>query len=199
AATGIAVDILVNNAGIASFGYFDDTSEETFNRVLNVNLQGVVLGCRHIMPLLEKSSRGLIVNVASIFGIMTMPMMSPYHASKFAVRGFTEALQQDLKYQNKNVDALCVMPGGIKTNIAKRAVYETSVSSIEQHFDKLARTTPAQAAEAIIGAIEGNCSRLFIGLDAKIVQFIVRLLPGRYSSVLNRFLGIDKVISREGQ
>ncbi|MEH6345803.1 MAG: SDR family oxidoreductase [Bermanella sp.] len=95
------LDVLVNNAGMSSFGNFDELSEQLFDKVMNVNFNGVVLGCREMVPLLHASERGLIANVSSVFSLITMPMMSPYHASKFVVRGFTEALRQDMMFSKK--------------------------------------------------------------------------------------------------
>ena len=144
------LDVLVNNAGMTSFGFFNETSEALFNKVMDVNLNGVVMGCREMLPLLENSPRGMIVNVASIFGLITMPMVTPYHASKFAVRGFTEALKQDMVFLKKNIDVICVMPGGIRTNIANYAETECKhPKDFAQHFAKIARTTPEQAAKTI--------------------------------------------------
>ena len=132
------LDVLVNNAGMLSFGFFDETSEALFNKVMDVNLNGVVMGCREMLPLLEKSTRGMIVNVASIFGLITMPLVTPYHASKFAVRGFTEALKQDMIFSKKNIDVICVMPGGIRTNIANCAEADVKTPDhLEKHFAKI--------------------------------------------------------------
>jgi short-subunit dehydrogenase len=189
------LDILINNAGMTSFGFFEETSETLFNKVMDVNLNGVVIGCREMMPLLEKSSRGMIVNVASIFGLITMPMVTPYHASKFAVRGFTEALQQDMIYSNKNIDVICVMPGGIKTNIAKSAETETSQSnSIAKHFDSVARTSPLDAAKVIEKGMRKKTFRVLIGADAKIVDVLYKILPTNYYKVSNKLLGVKRFL-----
>jgi len=128
-----------------SFGYFDETSEELFNKVMNVNVNSVVIGCLEMQPLLDKSTRGLIVNIASIFGLITMPMITPYYASKFSVKGFTEALKQDMMYSNKNVDVICVILGVIRTNIANSAETEVAKPTVANHFDSAARTSPTKA------------------------------------------------------
>lgn len=190
------LDVLINNAGMASFGFFEDTSEALFNKVMDVNFNGVVTGCRVMLPLLEKSERGLIVNVASIFGLITMPMMTPYHASKFAVRGFTEALRQDMLFQNKNIDVLCVMPGGIRTNIANSAVSEVAqTNDFARHFATVARTTPDQAAKVIEKGMRKNTFRILIGADAKIVDVLYKVLPTDYFKVSNVMLGVKKFLS----
>ncbi len=189
------LDVLINNAGMTSIGFFEDTSEELFNKVMDINLNGVVMGCREMLPLLEKSQRGLIVNVASIFGLIAMPMVTPYHASKFAVRGFTEALKQDMLYQNKNIDVVCVMPGGIRTNIAHSAVAEVQQpNDFAKHFSSVARTTPAQAAKVIEKGMRKNTFRILIGGDAKLVDVLYRALPTDYYKVSNMLLGVKKFL-----
>ncbi len=189
------LDVLINNAGMSSFGYFDETSGALFNKVMEVNLHGVVHGCRTMLPLLERSERGLIVNVASVFGLITMPKMTPYHASKFAVRGFSEALRQDLICQQKNVDVICVMPGGIRTNIAKSA--ETDLGkddAFAKHFDTLARTTPERAAKVIERGMNRKQFRVLIGPDAKLIDWLYKLLPTNYYKISNPLLGISKLL-----
>lgn len=192
------LDALVNNAGMTSFGFFQDQSEELFNKVMRVNFDGVVMGCRECMPLLEKSKRGMIANVASIFGLIAVPTQTPYHASKFAVRGFSEALLQDMKYSGKNIDVVCVMPGGIRTNIANFAETDKDLdmpSDFASHFDKVAMTSPAKAAQVIEKGMRKNTFRILIGPDAKIVSALYRLLPTRYSKVSNAMLGVEKLLS----
>ena len=189
------LDVLINNAGMTSIGFFEDTSEALFNKVMDVNLNGVVMGCREMLPLLEKSERGLIVNVASIFGLITMPMVTPYHASKFAVRGFTEALKQDMMFQNKNIDVVCVMPGGIRTNIANSAETEVEQpNDFAKHFSSVARTTPEQAAKVIEKGMRKNTFRILIGADAKIVDVLYKILPTDYYKVSNALLGVKKFL-----
>lgn len=191
------LDVLINNAGMTSFGFFNETSEALFNKVMDVNLNGVVMGCREMLPLLENSKRGMIVNVASIFGLITMPMVTPYHASKFAVRGFTEALQQDMIFLKKNIDVICVMPGGIRTNIANHAETESeNPNDFAQHFAKIARTTPEKAALTIEKGMRKNTFRVLIGADAKVVDWLYRLLPTNYFKVSNRLLGVQNFLNQ---
>jgi len=185
------LDVLINNAGMTSFGFFEDTSEELFNKVMDVNLNGVVMGCREMMSLLEKSERGMIVNVASIFGLISVPMMAPYHASKFAVRGFTEALKQDMLFGQKNIDVICVMPGGIRTNIANSAETDTKKpDNFAQQFSKVARTSPEQAARTIEKGMRKNTFRVLIGSDAKFVDLLYKVLPTNYYKVSNVLMGV---------
>ena len=190
------LDVLVNNAGMSSFGYFNETSEQLFNKVLDVNLNSVIIGCREMLPLLEKAERGMIVNVASVFGLITMPLMTPYHASKFAVRGFSEALKQDMLFQNKNIDVICVMPGGIKTNIARAAETESMPSEAYiKQFDASALTTPARAAQVIEKGMRKNKFRVLIGPDARIVNLLYKLLPTYYYKISNALIGVKKVLN----
>lgn len=190
------LDVLINNAGMTSLGYFEETSEALFNKVMDVNFNGLVTGCREMIPLLEKSPRGLIVNVASIFGLITMPMLTPYHASKFAVRGFSEALKQDMLFQNKNIDVVCVMPGGIRTNIANSAETEVSQpNDFAKHFSAVARTTPEQAARVIEKGMRKNTFRILIGVDAKVVDVLYKILPTNYYKVSNALLGVKKFLT----
>jgi len=189
------LDVLVNNAGMSSFGYFDELSESLFNKVMDVNFNGVVLGCREMMPLLEQSKRGLIVNVASIFAMITMPMMTPYHASKFAVRGFTEALRQDMAFANKNIDIVCVMPGGIKTNIANYATIEGNRdNNFAAHFNATAKSTPQYAAKVIEKGMRNKTFKILIGADAKFASMLNRIFPVSYHKITNAFMGVNKMI-----
>lgn len=189
------LDVLINNAGMAPFGYFDETSDALFNKVMDVNFNGVVYGCREMLPLLEQSERGMIVNVASIFGLIAVPACASYHASKFAVRGFTEALKQDLMFQNKTVDVLCVMPGGIKTNIANFAESDNAKArDFARHFDSVALTSPAKAAKVIEKGMRNKTFRILIGPDAKVVDWLYKLLPTSYYRISNPLLGIRKIL-----
>jgi short-subunit dehydrogenase len=189
------LDVLINNAGMTSVGFFEETSEALFNKVMDVNLNGVVMGCREMLPLLEKSERGLIVNISSIFGLITIPMLTPYHTSKFAVRGFTEALKQDMLLQKKNIDVVCVMPGGIKTNIANSAKSDVNQSNnFAKHFSSVAKTTPEQAAKVIEKGMRKNTFRIMIGADAKFVDLLYKVLPTNYYKVSNNLLGVKKFL-----
>lgn len=190
------LDVLVNNAGMAPFGYFDETSEALFNKVMDVNFNSAVMGCRIMQPLLEKSERGLIANVASVFGVIAIPMMASYHASKFALRGFSEALQQDFKYQKKNIDVVCILPGGIKTNIAVNA--EGTVDAkfdFADHFEKNAMTTPNKAAKVIESGMRKKQARILIGPDARIIIWLQKWFPLSYSKVFNRLMGVNKLLA----
>jgi len=186
---------VINNAGMSNFDFFEQSSEQQFNRVMEVNFNGVVNGCRYMLPLLNKAHRGLIVNLASVFSFITVPGLTAYHASKFAVRGFSSALKQDLTYQDSSVDVICVMPGGIKTNIAKNSVTQSlNVTKYAEHFETVARTTPQKAARVIEKGMRRRVFKVLVGPDAKVLSVIYRLFQNSYHKITNYLLGVDKVI-----
>lgn len=190
-----AIDILVNNAGVATGATVEDSKYEDIEWLMGINFWGVVYGTKEFLPLLRKSSQGHLVNISSIFGMMGVPTQSAYNAAKFAVRGYTEALSQELA--GSNVHVCCVHPGGIKTNIARNARItdpNTSQKEREDGFDKMARTTSESAAAQIIGAIEKRKKRLLIGLDAKLMSLIIRLFPASYPRFVS---GLGKIGNKE--
>lgn len=192
------INLVINNAGVAlSSGPLWTTSIEDFKWLMDINLYGVLYGTKAFLPILEKASWGHIVNVSSIFGIISVPNQTAYNASKFAVRGLTEALRQELKLAGSTVSCTSVHPGGVKTNIANSArwvdrgepVAAEHRSSALADFDKLARTSSGSAATQILNAVIKNNPRLLIGADAKIVDLIQRLMPASYARLLNRWIG----------
>jgi NADP-dependent 3-hydroxy acid dehydrogenase YdfG len=192
------INLVINNAGVAlSSGPLWSTSIENFKWLMDINFYGVLYGTKAFLPILEKASWGHIVNVSSIFGIIAVPNQTAYNASKFAVRGLTEALRQELKIAGSAVSCTSVHPGGIKTNIANFARWVDSGESnaTEQHssaladFDKLARTSPESAAAQILKAVINNKRRLLIGNDAKFVDLIQRLMPTSYAWFISKWLG----------
>jgi len=191
-----SVNLVVNNAGVAlASGPLWQTSIDDFKWLMDINFYGVLYGTKAFLPLLREAEWGHIVNVSSLFGLITMPEQSAYNASKFAVRGMTEALRHELKLSNSTVSCTSVHPGGIKTNIARSArITErdgiNSKAMREQgikQFEKLARTTAEQAAQQIINAVLKDKARLLVGNDAKIIDKIQRLLPSIYYSLMARF------------
>ncbi|MFT5676849.1 MAG: NAD(P)-dependent dehydrogenase (short-subunit alcohol dehydrogenase family) [Paraglaciecola sp.] len=193
-----AVNLVINNAGVAlGSGPLWSTSIEDFKWLMDINFYGVLFGTKAFLPVLDKASWGHIVNISSIFGIIGVPNQTAYNASKFAVRGLTEALSQELKIAGSNVSCTSVHPGGIKTNIANSArwVDRGEPDAAEQRtsaladFDKLARTSPESAAAQILEAVINKKPRLLIGADAKIVDVIQRLMPASYSWILKKWLG----------
>ena len=179
------VDLVINNAGVGLGSRVDETRFEDFEWLMNINFWGVVHGTMAFLPLLKKAEAGHLVNISSIFGMVGIPTVSAYNASKFAVRGFTEALRQEMA--DTNVHVCCVHPGGIKTNIARNSRSSDPDSVVEeraQTFDRMARTTPESAAEQILRATEKRKKRLLIGLDAKYLSLISRLFPVNYPRLI---------------
>lgn len=186
------VDMIINNAGVALSETVERMTYEDMEWIVNINFWGVVYGTKTFLPLLKARPEAAIVNVSSIFGIIALPTQSAYNATKFAVRGFTESLRQELK--NTNVFVTTVHPGGIKTNIVNNGRMKTSMTgdkSLEQQakeFEKLARTTPAQAADVILNGVKDGKRRILIGPDARLMDRIQRIVPVKYSDVFAWFL-----------
>lgn len=184
------VNLIFNNAGVALGSSVDGGSYEDFEWLMNINFWGVVHGTKAFLPYLKQAGEGHIINTSSLFGLIAVPSQSAYNASKFAVRGFTEALRQELELENVNVSATSVHPGGIKTNIAKAARMDKSVETLGMSvnstakFEKLFRTTADDAAAQMIRAVEKNQRRLLIGNDAKVLDLMARILPSSYQKLV---------------
>lgn len=185
------VNLIFNNAGVALGSTVEGMSYDELAWVMNINFWGVVYGTKAFLPYLKASGDGHIINISSIFGICAQPTQSAYNASKFAVRGFTEALRQELDIENAPVSVTCVHPGGIKTNIAKAAKMNDSIKNIglnpatsTQNFEKLFRTTPEEAANVILKAVQKDARRALIGSDAYVVDAMQRLLPTSYQKIV---------------
>lgn len=179
------IDLLVNNAGVALSGRVDEQRYEDVEWLMDINFWGVVYGTTAFMPLLKRAPRGHLVNISSVFGLVGIPTQSAYNASKFAVRGFTEALRQETA--GTNLTVCCVHPGGIKTNIARASRGgEEGLSADERGelFEQFARTTAESAAEQILRATARGKKRLLIGADARYISWITRLLPVNYPRLL---------------
>jgi len=186
------VDVLVNNAGVAIGGTFEQVSDEDFEWLFEINFWGVVRMTRAFMPLLHASDDARVVNLSSIYGVIAPPEQSAYSASKFAVRGFSEALRHEL--EGSNIGVTVVHPGGIATSIAEKAripagVTEEEIARRRERYRKLLRLPPAVAGETIVRGIERRESRVLIGSDAKTISLIARLLPVTYWKVLMRLGG----------
>jgi len=183
-------DVLINNAGVALVSPVEGMPMHDAHWLMNINFWGVVHGCQAFLPQLRQRPEAVLVNVSSIFAMVSMPTQSIYNASKAAVRGFSDALREELR--DTSVTVLTVHPGGIKTNIANKAritdsrMVAASDQALRDHFDQVARTTPTQAASAIIHAIETGKTRLLIGADARVLDWMFRLVPTRSSAWLSR-------------
>lgn len=177
------VDVLFNNAGVAVGGTFEQVSDEDFEWLFEINFWGVVRMTRAFMPLLHASDDARIVNLSSIYGVIAPPEQSAYSASKFAVRGFSEALRHEL--EGSRIGVTVVHPGGIATSIAEKARIPTGVTEEEialrrERYQKLLRLPPEVAGETIVRGIERRKSRILIGSDAKTISLIARLFPVSY-------------------
>lgn len=190
------VNLVVNNAGVALAGSVQDTPVADYEWLMGINFWGVVHGTQAFLPHLRAAGEGHVVNISSIFGLFAQPSMSAYNASKFAVRGFTESLRQELDIAAEGVSATCVHPGGIATNIARNARMDPSAEDLldsdaevaRQQFDRLLRTSPEAAAAAILPGVTRNRRRVLIGPDAKLVDVMQRVLPTSYQVLVGRIV-----------
>lgn len=186
------VDLLVNNAGVALGGVFDQVSEEDFEWLFNINFWGVVRMTRAFMPLLKVSPDARVVNISSIFGIIAPPGQAAYSASKFAVRGFSQALAHELA--GTRIGITVVHPGGVATDIAKNArahkgATQQEIEEAQARAKKLLTMPPDEAGEIIVKAIEDRKARVLVGSDAKRVSVIERLFPVTYWKIIGRESG----------
>jgi NAD(P)-dependent dehydrogenase (short-subunit alcohol dehydrogenase family) len=185
-------NLVINNAGVALSGTVASISTDDYRWIMGINFWGVVHGTKAFLPHLEASGEGHVVNISSVFGLTAQPLMSGYNASKYAVRGFTESLRQDLELTGSCVSATCVHPGGIKTNIARSARLDPSVATAtgkpaekaNREFEKSFITSPEKAAAVIVGAVQKNKRRALIGPDARVFDAMVRVAPTGYQRLI---------------
>jgi NAD(P)-dependent dehydrogenase (short-subunit alcohol dehydrogenase family) len=184
--------LLVNNAGVALMGTLAELSLDDFAWLIGINFWGVVYGCKFFLPLLAREPDAHIVNVSSIFGLIGPPGQTAYSSSKFAVRGFSESLREELR-QTTAIKVTSVHPAGIATPIAHKARAAQGVTAAarqeaEEHFKKVATIPPEEAARVIIKGVLGNKNRVLIGSDAYRVDRIQRLFPARASAMFSAWL-----------
>jgi NADP-dependent 3-hydroxy acid dehydrogenase YdfG len=182
------VNQIYNNAGIAFVGDVEVTPFKDIERVMDVDFWGVVNGTKAFLPHLIESGDGHVVNVSSIFGLFSVPGQAAYNAAKFAVRGFTEALRQEMQVNGHPVAVTTVHPGGIKTAIMRNAtaVEGVDTKSLTDLFDKhLTRTTPERAATIILEAVRKKHARVLVGADAKVLDAIVRITGSGYQRLFS--------------
>ncbi|AFU05066.1 SDR family NAD(P)-dependent oxidoreductase [Nocardia brasiliensis] len=181
-----------NNAGIAYHGDVVKTEFKDFDRVMDVDFWGVVNGTKAFLPFLIESGDGHVVNVSSLFGLIAVPGQSAYNSAKFAVRGFTEALRQEMLVGRQPVKVTCVHPGGIKTAVARNAGYAEGIDGKQaaSMFDsKMAIHTPEMAAQTITEGVRKGHGRVLIGFEAKLLDLFVRVTASGYqriATVVNR-------------
>jgi NADP-dependent 3-hydroxy acid dehydrogenase YdfG len=193
------VNQIYNNAGIAFTGDIEISQFKDIERVMDVDFWGVVNGTKAFLPHLIASGDGHVVNVSSIFGLFSVPGQSAYNSAKFAVRGFTEALRQEMALAGHPVKVTTVHPGGIKTAIARNATAAEGVDANElaEFFDKrLASTSPQRAARIILEAVRKNRARVLVGPDAKVLDLLVRLTGSGYQRLFSAVLGRTMPASR---
>ena len=179
------INIIINNAGVNLSAKAQDTNIKDFEWLMDINFWGVVHGCQAFLPELIKSGDGHIVNISSMFGLISVPKQAAYNAAKFAVRGYTEALRQELIIDKQPVQVSCVHPGFIATNIAnntrlgKNEDAESNITS----FNQVARTSPEKAAKVIISGIQNNKARILIGPDSYAADSLQRLFGAQYQKI----------------
>jgi short-subunit dehydrogenase len=185
------VHLIFNNAGVGLASTVESMKLADFAWLMNINFWGVVHGTQAFLPHLKASGEGHVVNVSSLFGLLASPGASAYHAAKFAVRGYTESLRQELDLMRCGVSATCVHPGGIRTAIAKHSRVDDNVAALgvdprtsSQAFEKHLVTSPDAAAATILKAVLRNRRRVLVGRDAVVLDKIQRLFPSAYAALI---------------
>ncbi|MBK6855837.1 MAG: SDR family NAD(P)-dependent oxidoreductase [Microthrixaceae bacterium] len=184
------VNLVFNNAGVALGAPIESMAIADLEWLMGVNFWGVVHGTQAFLPHLKAAGDGHVINISSVFGLISIPTQSAYNAAKFGVRGFTDALRMELEVADCGVSCTTIHPGGVRTNIARRARVDPELADragpggIGAEFDRIARTTPDKAAQQILKAVERNRRRALIGPDAKVIDVISRLPVGLYQRVL---------------
>ena len=192
-----AADYVFNVAGLTRVGNFVDTPLESMEKVMDVNYWGVVRMSKAFLDQIL-SKKGTLVNISSVFGFIGYAGQTHYCASKFAVRGFTETLAQELK--GTGVGICSVHPGGIATNIARNAIADklpdngASREEMDAAFDKMAITSPEKAANVILKGAAKKKQRILIGSDARVISLVSRLFPVGYSKILEKYSGNNVIL-----
>ena len=184
------VDMVINNAGVDLSQTALDATYSDMHWLMDINFWGVVHGTKAFSPRMMEAGSGMIVNVASIFSVVAWPAHSAYAASKFAVRGFTEALQAELI--GSGVEVACVLPGGVDTAIVEKSRFYVDDLGRADHADSvrefkgIAKTTPSQAAKIILSGMERGKKRILVGRDAWLLDVLARHAPHRHWSVIQK-------------
>ena len=186
--------VVVNNAGVSLSDTIGPMKRADFAWLMDINFWGVVRGTEAFLPQLQSQPDAHVVNISSVFGLIAVPSQSAYNASKFAVRGYTEALRQELVDTHPNVHVTCVHPGGIRTNIVRngrtnRDMHGNAVDRdrFVRDFDRMARTSAEEAALVIVEGMLANRPRVLIGGDARVIDWMQRMFPARYPSIMRAF------------
>jgi short-subunit dehydrogenase len=186
------VNLVFNNAGVALSSRIDGMDYADLEWIVGINFWGVVHGTKAFLPHLKAAGEGHIVNTSSVFGLFAQPGMSGYNATKFAVRGFTEALRQELDLMKCGVSATCVHPGGIRTSIAQSSRIASNMVGFmleseqqgKDDFEKFFITTADEAAHVILDGVRHNKRRVLIGRDARAADWLARTLPAAYQALV---------------
>tara|TARA_B110000467_G_scaffold145061_1_gene148315 strand:+ start:481 stop:1386 length:906 start_codon:yes stop_codon:yes gene_type:complete len=194
------VDLVFNNAGVTTGSHFKDMDEDNWDWVMGINFDGVINSTRAFIPHMIDRPEAAIVNTSSIFGMVAVPGQTVYHATKFAVRGFTESLAMEMADTNPNLQIHCVHPGHIGTNIAadarmddqdfnedeegvSRSIFTRNAPKSQEEMGNMFKEGgmhPSKAAQIILNGVKKNKSRIFIGLDSKLLDLSQRLFPKHY-------------------
>ncbi|MEV6426329.1 SDR family NAD(P)-dependent oxidoreductase [Nocardia sp. NPDC051463] len=181
------VNQIYNNAGIAYNGTVEKSEFKDIERIMDIDFWGVVNGTKAFLPHLIASGDGHIVNISSLFGLVAVPGQSAYNAAKFAVRGFTEALRQEMLIAEHPVKVTCVHPGGIKTAVARnaRVAEDEDAQTFAEFFDKwLAIHSPEMAAATILNGVRKGSARIVIGWEAKALDVLARISGSSYQRIM---------------
>ncbi len=187
-------NLIFNNAGVAHGTTIEGADYGDFEWIVAINFWGVVYGTKAFLPHLKASGEGHVVNTSSLFGLVSIPGQGTYNATKFAVRGLTEALREELELTRAPVSATCVHPGGIQTNIARSARFDESLKHLgvgdlavgRANFEKMFRVTAEKAAEIILEGVRRNARRVLIGTDARILDVLQRMMPESYQWIVEQ-------------
>jgi butyryl-CoA dehydrogenase len=194
------VNLIFNNAGVSLVATVEAMSYEDFEWLMNINFWGVVYGTKAFLPHLKMSGEVHVVNISSVFGLISIPSQSAYNSAKFAIRGFTDALRMEFEIEGSVVSATTVHPGGVKTNIASRARLPTQMGGALEElgptFERWALTSPQRAATRILAAVERNRRRVLIGPDARVIDLLSRGPIQAYQRALVR--GAARRFRRDG-
>ncbi|WP_164084769.1 SDR family NAD(P)-dependent oxidoreductase [Alteromonas flava] len=193
------LDVLINNAGVAVGGAFGQMSEADFNWLININLLGLVHMTRVCLPHLLTRPSGNIVNISSLFGIIAPPGQTAYSASKFAVRGFSKALQHELV--ETDITVSIVYPGGVRTRIAKQSRKAEGLDAAEyqqgiKEFNRALVLAPEKAAQIILDGMQRGRAEILVGTDAKIIRWLARLFPRHYWPMVEKLMPSGQSLDR---
>lgn len=187
-----AAHFVVNNAGFAIIRTFERLTLQEIEKIINVNLWGVIYGSKAFLPIMLAQKEGCIVNISSAAGLLPFPGQAAYNMTKFAVRALTETLWQEL--EGNSVRAVVVHPGGIATNITRTSMSDSTINNYErkvmQGMLRTMTTTPEDCAKAIVAGLLRGEKRLLVGNGAKTTSFLSRLFPNSYYALLRRVLGL---------